>query len=274
MRNARRTRIVDPGDANSEKDFEDGAAILSRAARVVAFSGAGISVESGIPDFRSPGGLWSRYPPHEYATLDAFLSDPLKVWRLFREMGALILPARPNPAHIALGRLEKAGRLAGVVTQNIDGLHQAGGSERVIELHGDHSSLHCIVCETNHPYPEEINRSEEMPRCPHCMGPLKPNVVLFGEGVRGLEDTARLIQGCDLLLVLGTSAQVYPAAGIPAAVKSEGGMVIEFNLEPTALTHGEAQGLLWGRASVASTDFLFKGPVGETLPALIDRVVF
>ncbi|MHC4598064.1 MAG: SIR2 family NAD-dependent protein deacylase [Planctomycetota bacterium] len=273
MRRTPRAKIVDLSDPAGLSAFEVAADLLAKAKKAVAFSGAGISVESGIPDFRSPGGLWTRYPPEEYATIDAFLDNPEKVWGLFREMGKTIAPARPNPAHLALARLEEAGRLASVITQNIDGLHRKGGSRNVIELHGEHESLHCIACGETAPFPEDLLDADATPRCPRCDHPLKPNVVLFGEGVRGLEETAKQLTGCDLLLVLGTSAQVYPAAGIPAAVKGEGGTIFEFNLETTPLTHGEAFGLLWGAHATGLADYFFQGPVGETLPVLVDRVL-
>jgi len=273
MRRNPTAKIVDFTGAPDGEALKKAAGLLGNARKAVAFSGAGISVESGIPDFRSPGGLWSVYPPEEYASADAFIEDPEKVWKLFRAMGETIVAAAPNPAHVALARLEKAGKLDGVITQNIDGLHLAAGSAAVIELHGDYRVLHCIFCGRESDYPEDLNLSESVPECGHCKHALKPNVVLFGEGVRALDETARLLTGCDLLLVVGTSAQVYPAAGIPAAVKGEGGAVFEFNLEATPLTYGEAFGLLWGSNAAGLTDYFFKGPAGLTLPALADATL-
>jgi NAD-dependent deacetylase len=271
MRNQPKSAVIDFAGAPDPGALEKPAGILRNARKAVAFSGAGVSVESEIPDFRSPGGLWSVYPPDEYASVDAFIDDPEKVWKLFRAMGEVVLPARPNPAHVALGRLEEAGMLAGVITQNVDGLHQAGGSRNVVELHGDYTKLQCIFCGRLSPYPEDVG--ESVPRCEACGHALKPNVVLFGEGVRGLEETARLLDGCDLLLVVGTSAQIYPAAGIPAAVKGNGGWIFEFNVEITPLTRGESLGLLWGAPSQALSDYLFLGPAGVTLHALAGAVL-
>ncbi len=252
---------------------EEAAEACRSARKAVAFSGAGVSVESGVPDFRSPEGIWARFPIEEYGSIDDFLDDPEKVWNLFRAMGALLVGAEANPAHLALGALEKGGFLEGVITQNIDGLHQAGGSRRVIELHGDHRTLQCVFCGEVTPLPEDLLSGDRVPACARCGHALKPNVVLFGEGVRKLDEVAALVSGCDLLLVVGTSAQVYPAAGIPAAVKGEGGRVFEFNTEPTALTYGEAMGLMWGAPSAGMTDYFFQGPAGVSLPALAEAVL-
>jgi NAD-dependent deacetylase len=244
------------------------------AKKAAALTGAGISVESGIPDFRSPGGLWTVFAPGEYAGIDVFLNDPEKGWELYRALGRTLEGKAPNPAHEALARLEAAGRLRGVVTQNVDGLHQAAGSERVIEMHGDHQHLKCLQCGGLEPVDEAILHTEVVPRCRRCDYPLKPNVVLFGEAVRGMEEIDGLLEGCDLLLVIGTSAQVYPAAGLPARVKEQGGLLYEFNVEPTALTRGETGGGPYGglfassRAAVR-TDYLFMGRASETVPLLL-----
>ncbi|HEY5997831.1 MAG TPA: NAD-dependent deacylase [bacterium] len=230
------------------------AATRLRAARfAVALTGAGISVESGIPDFRSPGGLWSVFRPEEYATIEAFRRDPAKAWRLYRALGETLAGREPNDAHRALAALEEAGLLRLVITQNIDGLHQAAGSRAVIEMHGDHRRLQCPRCgHLEDVRPERF--AEPVPACPACAAPLKPNVVLFGEPVRDLDLIEAAVARCDLLLVVGTSAQVYPAAGIPAAVRARGGVVIEFNREETPLTAG-----------VVPAGLHFRGPAGHTL---------
>lgn len=249
-----------------------------RAARcAVALTGAGVSVESGIPDFRSPGGLWTRFPPETYATLEAFRSHPERAWELYRAMGRMLEGKAPNPAHRALAELEAAGRLAGVITQNVDGLHQAAGSRKVVEIHGDHRRLQCLACARLEPVREEYLAPGPMPRCPSCGAPLKPNVVLFGEAVRGMEYVDALLDRCDLLLVAGTSARVHPASGLPAAVKWKGGCVYEFNREPTVLSDGSDAGdpftLLARPLNGGVSDYLFLGPVGETLPCFADRVL-
>ena len=231
---------------------------LRGASFAVALTGAGISVESGIPDFRSPGGLWSVFDPGEYATLTTFRSRPDKAWRLYRALGRALEGKRPNPAHEALAALEAAGRLKLVVTQNVDGLHQAAGSRRVIEIHGDHQHLQCLACGHLEALPEALYADEgEVPLCPRCGSPLKPNVVLFEEAVRGLDEIEAAIRRCDLLLVVGTSGLVWPAAGLPAMVKRQGGLIIEFNLAATDLTEG---GLV---------DYLIEGEAGTTLARFV-----
>jgi len=243
-------------------DYDHAVRTIRSARRVVALTGAGISVESGIPDFRSPGGLWSHFDPAEYATLSCFLHDPEKAWRLYRELGRTLLGREPNPAHFALARMAKAGHLAGIVTQNVDGLHQRAGNPLVLEMHGEHGRLQCLGCDLLEPFLPAHLEDGPLPRCRACGEPLKPNVVLFEESVREMLEVARLLDGCDLLLVVGTSAEVYPAAGLPLEVLSQGGSLLEFNLAPTRLTGG---GL--GRVGA-----LVEGPAGVTLPILAGRL--
>lgn len=243
---------------------------FKNAARPVALTGAGISVESGIPDFRSPGGLWTVYPAEEYATYDVFIRDAPKAWKLYREIGKTVEGAKPNPAHFALARLEEAGRLQGVVTQNIDGLHQASGSKNVIEIHGDHQHLQCVHCNSTIPVVREHFTDNNVPECAKCSKPLKPNVVLFGEAVRHMEEIVALVTTCDLVLVVGTSALVAPANSVPALVKKAGGLIFEFNMEKTALTEG--MDAFFGMLD-AESDYLFLGPAGETLSAFVDKAL-
>ncbi len=263
--------LVIPGD--NEEHLPEAVRLFRQAQHVAALTGAGISVESGIPDFRSPGGVWTVFDPDEYGTIDAFLRDPAKAWRLYRALGQELADKEPNAAHRALARLEEAGRLEGVVTQNIDGLHQAAGSRSVIEIHGNHQHLECISCRWTGPLAPEHLEGEEVPTCPRCGRPLKPDIVLFGEDVREMREIARLMARCDLLMVIGTSAQVHPAAGLPADVQAHGGLIYEFNLEPTDLTRGRVG--YWGfrgRGGVSS-DWLFQGPATVTLPILVDAVL-
>lgn len=235
--------------------------LLKRANKVAALTGAGISVASGIPDFRSPGGLWSVYAPDEYATLDVFYHNPAKAWDLYRALGRTLVGKTANPAHQALADLENKGVLHGIITQNIDNLHQQAGSRTVLEIHGDHQHLQCLQCSVLEPVCQEHLDSGSVPVCPNCEFPLKPNVVLFGEAVRHLGEIQDLIEECDLLLVIGTSAQVYPAAGLPGIVKRNGGIIFEFNKE---------QALGGSPYSVVGTmtDYFFRGDVVNTLPEL------
>ncbi len=229
-----------------------------------ALTGAGVSVESGIPDFRSPGGIWERFDPMEYATIDAFRRDPVKVWAFLHELDALLRGARPNPAHEALGELERRGRLAGVATQNVDALHQAGGSRRVIELHGTGDRLVCPRCGAR--YPTARARAGELddpPRCEDvmCGAVLKPDVTLFGEMLPpgAFEAALDLVTRAPVLLVVGTSASVSPVSSLPDAARRAGSYVVEMNIAPTELT-----------GTVADRSIF--GPAGETLPALLAEV--
>lgn len=236
---------------------------LSESRRTAALTGAGISVDSGIPDFRSSTGLWRAFDPAEYATLAGFLEDPDRSWRFFRALGKLRSGKKPNRAHEALAELEGAGRLVGVVTQNVDGLHQAAGSRLVIELHGNGSRLRCLGCGGIEPFSADLLEPGPVPRCRTCARPLKPDVVLFGEDVRDLDRARALVEGCDLLLVVGTSGEVVPAAWLPEEVLESGGSLIEFNLEPTRLT----------LAGLGPRGAFVEGPVSRSLPLLVERLL-
>ncbi len=230
-----------------------------RSARYpLALTGAGISVESGIPDFRSSEGLWRIFPPEEYATLEVFRANPEKAWRLYRALGEILEGKQPNPAHHALADLERRGRLQAVITQNIDGLHQMAGNRRVIEVHGEHRHVHCLQCSWRRPVSADDYSAPEVPACRRCRSPLKPNVVLFGEWVRDLTEVERLLERCDALLVVGTSAAVIPVAWLPLRVLERGGQVFEFNLEETELTE--------------AAQFFFEGQAGEWLAAFAEAV--
>lgn len=223
--------------------------ILKRAKKVVAFTGAGISVESGIPDFRGPSGLWEKFDPMEYATIEAFHANPKKVWGMLKEMAMILDRARPNPAHRALAHLEEMGRLSSVITQNIDYLHQEAGSKRVIEFHGTSKSLVCVLCGRLYDR-RQVGLTTLPPRCA-CSGVLKPNFVFFGEPIPwGAQLEAKEEAGsCDVMLVIGTSAVVSPACDLPVMAKRAGAVIVEINLEETQLTHYISNWILKGSAS-------------------------
>jgi NAD-dependent deacetylase len=245
-------------------EIERAAGWLASARKAVALTGAGISTESGIPDFRSAGGLWARFNPAEYATLGAFRRDPAKVWRMLVELEEVLL-ARPNPAHVALAELERSGHVSGVVTQNVDGLHQAGGSRTVVEYHGSNRTLSCLACGAVYSG-AALRGAERPPRCRNvsrgavCGTILKPDVVFFDEMIppQALIDTERLLAGADLILVIGTSCEVYPAAEIPRQVRRQGGRIIEINLEP---------------AEDLESDLVFAEKCSAVLPLLRERVL-
>ena len=218
--------------------IERASELLASARTGLAMTGAGVSAESGIPTFRGEGGLWSRYDSVKVASIDSFLEDPAGYWRVARERGPAVLAARPNPGHIALAALEKAGRLVGVVTQNTDGLHQDAGSRRVVELHGSGRAVQCLDCGTRERRSEVQARLDvEMPpRCRACGGALlKPTVVLFGEPmpIPAVEEAFTLAKAADVMLVVGSSLVVYPAAQVPLKAVEAGAALIVVNAEPT-----------------------------------------
>ncbi len=235
---------------------ENLAAVLRRYRRIVALTGAGISVESGIPDFRSPGGLWERFDPMEYAHIQAFRRNPAKVWTLLQEMDAVITAARPNPAHYALAELEARGLLLGIITQNVDNLHQAAGSRRVVEYHGNAQRFVCDTCRGVHPR-ESLDFSQTPLYC-LCGGLIRPDVVFFGEAIppAAQAEADELAKACDLLLVIGTSGEVAPASYLPYTAKEHGAVIVENNLEPTSLTHN-------------LTDHFLPGPAGKLWPRVL-----
>ncbi len=272
-------------DREKEELIRQAARDIVKASKVVALTGAGISTESGIPDFRGPDGLWKRYDPEEF-TFSRFISDPARYWSMHLSIARSefsMLKAEPNPAHYALARLEELGKLDCVITQNVDGLHQKAGSKNVIEFHGNVREAVCMSCRNIIPIEEAHRKAEEgelPPRCDNCGGVLKPNAILFEEPIPReallrAEEEAIL---CDLMLVVGTSAVVYPAADLPRIAKEKrsyrnwlvvgyqphvpggyGAKVIEINMEPTPLT-----GII--------SDYIIEGRAGEILPRIVDEV--
>lgn len=229
--------------------------LFERAARAVlnsnltlALTGAGISVESGIPDFRSKGGLWDRYDPEEYASIYSFRRNPEKVWQMLREMEEIVDKARPNAAHIGLAEMEEMGLLTSVITQNVDNLHQEAGSKDVIEYHGNSRSLTCLWCNRRYDYTQK--KGEYPPYC-ECGKILKPDVVFFGEAIpmEAMTRSYELASSCQALLIIGTSAVVSPFNVLPRQAKQAGAVIIELNLERTVLTDQIADIFLQGKAS-------------------------
>jgi len=235
--------------------------LLSRASSAVAFTGAGISEESGLPTYRGEGGLWTRFDPYKVASIEEFHKDPTVYWSY--SLSHRRIGADPNPAHLALVELERAGRLHGVITQNTDGLHQKAGSAEVIELHGSSANVICLDCEARYPRADidALNRQHCPPSCPACGGRyLKPNVVLFGEPlpVAAFARAQALAAQADMMLVVGSSLQVYPAAGIPRLARDSGAELLIINAEPTPFD-GWARVVLHGKA-------------GEILPRILELV--
>ncbi len=234
-----------------EMRYQEVARLIKEHGNSVAFTGAGISVESGIPAFRGGQGLWEKYDPMEYAEISAFLRSPDKVWSMLREMGDVILRAKPSPAHKALGVLEKAGLLNSVITQNVDGLHQMAGNVNVIEYHGSHRRLVCLGCAFTSAFTEESITVLPYPVCPRCGEPLKPDVVFFGEQIPPAASSRAIREAavCKVMIIIGTSGVVYPAADVPILASGRGATIVEINLSPTPFTSSITNVFLEGSAS-------------------------
>ena len=240
--------------------------LIINAKRVVVFSGAGISTESGIPDFRSPGGIWSRFDPEDF-TYQKFVSDPearRKQWRMLGE-GHLTTLAEPNPAHYAIAELDRLGRLDCVITQNVDNLHHKAGvpADKVFELHGNVQSAVCLGCGKLYPFEQikaRVDEGEEIPDCENCRGMLKPNAVLFGEQLPYdvLTEASNRSSGCDLFIVVGSTLVVYPAAYMPVYAVQAGAKLVIVNLSDTPMD-GEATVLINAKA-------------GEAMSRIVNRV--
>ena len=232
---------------------------------VVVFSGAGVSTESGIPDFRSPGGIWSRFDPDDF-TIQKFMSsrETRKMqWQMLVE-GGLLKNAEPNQAHYAVAELEKLGKLGCVITQNIANLHQKAGNspERVFELHGNMKRVRCMSCDACFPIEDILQRlrKEEIPDCQFCQGILKPDAVFFGEALpqKTLSDATHHSRNCDLFIVIGSSLVVYPAAYMPMYAKEAGAKLVIINLSPTPMD---------SQAAV-----LIAAKAGEAMAKIMERV--
>ncbi|MGB2876267.1 MAG: NAD-dependent deacylase [Gaiellaceae bacterium] len=213
--------------------------LVRRRRPCVVLTGAGISTESGIPDFRSPTGLWAQFDPLEYGSLEAFRRDPLKVWSFYKPRVAMLTEAEPNAAHQALAELERRGWVQAVVTQNIDLLHERAGSREVVEVHGSIRTSTCPGCGIRYPLQRvlELLEAAEAPSCPSCGEILKPDVVFFGELLPPavIDRAFELARGAQLLLVVGSALEVYPVAALPLETVGAGGELAIVNRGPTGL---------------------------------------
>lgn len=236
------------------------AQMLATSRLTVALTGAGISVESGIAPFRGKGGVWEKFDPFEFAHIDSYRKFPDKIWREFLlPLVQTLNTAKPNGGHEGLSQLEQLGLLKAVITQNVDGLHQMSGNTEVIEFHGSFAWHRCMSCERRL-QTGELNLTVLPPRC-YCGGIFRPECVFFGEMIptEAMKRAHQLSLECEVMLVVGTSAVVQPAAMIPEAAKASGARIIEINPESTPLSH---------RVS----DIFLQGPAGEILPRLISAV--
>ena len=240
---------------------------ILQSQRLVVFTGAGLSTESGIPDFRSPGGVWSRYNPADF-DFQNFLAGEAsreKYWQMATEMYASIREARPNPAHLAIYELDRLGKLEAVITQNIDGLHEKAGhgADKIIELHGTALHVSCLNCGKRYnrdEIQERIKQGAKAPACDDCRGPLKPATISFGQAMpeRETREAYRRSAQSDLFLVIGSSLVVQPAASLPPAAKRGGARLVIINRDPTPYDD--------------LADIVIHGQAGPTLAAILKRV--
>ncbi len=253
-------------DTQLDQAIEEAARLVVGSRHVVALVGAGLSVESGIPPFRGPGGLWTKYGEPDMRGYERFLDDPKKWWEervgrtgAYQELVDALSQARPNPGHHALRELEEMGYLKHIITQNIDNMHQEAGSTAVTEIHGNRTKLRCLGCGRRWPL-DSFPIDELPPHCPHCGGLVKSDTVMFGEPIPrdALDECIEQTRLCDCMLLVGTSAVVYPAAGFPADVRMSGGRLIEMNPNETPLTD--------------LCDVVLRAPAGESLPRVAARV--
>jgi NAD-dependent deacetylase len=254
------TRPFNLNEVNMDDLIKQAAEDLAAAGNVAALTGAGISTESGIPPFRGKGGLWERFDPMEIAHIDALMRDPARVWNiLVKEMKTIMDTANPNDGHKGLAKLEEMGKLKTVITQNIDGLHQAAGNSDVIEFHGTFAWQRCMDCSRKYET-RKVDISVIPPRC-SCGGILRPDAVFFGEMIPqdALWRSRQIASDCDLMLVVGTSAVVQPAALMPVIAKESGAKVVEINPERTPLTD-------------EISDYLIMGAAGDVMNQLIARL--
>ncbi len=247
-----------------DEAIEQAAAMVFKAPSIVAFTGAGLSTESGIPDFRSPGGIWDRYNPADFEYSRILGSDRAReaYWRMSTEFYGTMRDAQPNPAHLALKDLEDTGRLSAIVTQNIDNLHQKAGSspDKVIEIHGTAFLVTCLSCGKSYErdaIEERLASGETLPACDDCAGILKPATISFGQAMpeEAVEASFQAAGSCDLCLVLGSSLVVYPAAAIPAHAARSGAGLLIVNRDPTPLDE--------------HADLVIHGSVGDVLPRVV-----
>ncbi len=241
------------------------AEIIAKGRVVVAFTGAGISADSGIPTFRGEGGLWLRYDPAQF-TLSYLYENPRSAWELYLEIfQKYFLSREPNEGHRALVELQDIGKLDAIITQNIDSLHERAGAKNVLKLHGDINYVKCINCNQRYLWEEIFQKIEETrslpPLCEICGGLLKPDVVLFEDELdqKILEEAYLLMKRTDVLLIIGTSGEIWPASGLPFEAKDNGAVIIEVNYAPSNYTR-------------TITDYFLEGRSKEILPKLTGKV--
>jgi len=240
------------------------AQLILDANNIVALTGAGVGTESGIADFRSPGtGLWEKVNPDEFASIHSYVSDTKKNLDFMLEMGMNIFKAKPNKGHKALTKLQKLGKLTGILTQNIDGLHQKAHSKNVVELHGTAYETICMGCDKVYPITimiDQVMSGKNVPSCDICNGLLKPNAIFFGEPLRSevLNQADKMVEACELLIVLGSSLLVYPVAFYPRKALSVGAKLAIINIQETDMD--------------SKAEVVIHEKIGDVLPLIVNIV--
>ena len=247
-----------------KKKIREAAELLVNSKNAIALTGAGISTESGIPDFRGEGGIWEKYKPEIYGNIKAFMSNPAKFWELAEKVAPTLFKAKPNPGHIALAELEKMDIIKAVITQNIDELHQKAGSVIVYEVHGNINRFDCVGCRASYSKETVMKKlkkdKKKPPLCDICAAPLKPSVTLFGESLPKFEiyQSQALSQKADVMLIAGSSLEVAPACDLPLYTLREKGKLIIVNDQPTHLDE---------RATV-----VIRHKTGIILPLIVEQI--
>ena len=247
-----------------DQKIDRAAKIIQNSDYIVVFTGAGSSTESGIADFRSEGGLWSKYDPSIFASYWHFLEDPTPFWEMHRELENIVANADPNPTHDAIAKLEEMGKVKAIITQNIDMLHQKAGSgsfgAKIYQLHGEYGTLECVKCKLEFEYEAINTHVDPYPVCEECGGYIKPKVVLFGESLpSGILDAAmNVCHKADCFLMVGSSLMVSPANFMPSIAKQAGAKVIFINRDPTAMDD--------------LADIFLKGESSEILSKILDNL--
>jgi len=248
----------------SEPKINEAAEIIKNSENIVVFSGAGISTESGIPDFRSEDGIWSKYDASYHGSYHVFLENPKPFWKMHNELSEQLENAEPNAAHKSIAELEKMGKMKAVITQNVDMLHQRAGSGKykdipIYELHGSYAKLECIKCGKEYDLDEIDTKNVDYPVCDKCFGFIKPKVILFGESLpMGVLNAAlNAVRKADCLIMVGSSLQVTPANSVPLIAKESGSKIIFVNKEPTIMDN-LADVILEGKAGDIFTELMKK----------------
>ena len=247
-----------------KKKIREAAELLVNSKNAIALTGAGISTESGIPDFRGEGGIWEKYKPEIYGNIKAFMSNPAKFWELAEKVAPTLFKAKPNPGHIALAELEKMDIIKAVITQNIDELHQKAGSVIVYEVHGNINRFDCVGCRASYSKETVMKKlkkdKKKPPLCDICAAPLKPSVTLFGESLPKFEiyQSQAISQKADVMLIAGSSLEVAPACDLPLYTLREKGKLIIVNDQPTHLDE---------RATV-----VIRHKTGIILPLIVEQI--